>query len=127
WQLALGRADVRRLPEALLEDSPRIREPTGRVDGALVELSPVRRIGEPVAAVRMRDDVVRGVERLAVVLVRDDRHRAVVLVAHDAPGEVLARELAALEVEGVAVAVVRRSAEHGDAAVEIGRASCRER
>src|SRR5947199_6800133 len=67
----------------------------------------------------MRDDVVRGVERLAVVLVRDDRHRAVVLVAHDAPGEVLARELAALEVEGVAVAVVRRSAEDGDAAVVV--------
>jgi hypothetical protein len=40
-----------------------------------------------------------------------------VLVAHHAPGEVLAGELAALEVEGVAVAVVRRAAEHRDAAV----------
>src|SRR5204863_9179864 len=80
---------------------------------------PVRWIREPVAAVRMRNDVVRRVERLAVVLVSDDRHRAVVLVANDAPGEVLARELTALEVEGVAVAVVRRSAEDGDAAVVV--------
>ena len=39
------------------------------------------------------------------------------LVAHDAPRQVLAGELAALEVEGVAVAVVRRRAEDADAAV----------
>src|SRR5262249_34666011 len=116
-KLALERADLRRLAEALLEDPAGIGEPSGRIDGALVELAAVRRIGEPIAAVRMRDDVVRRVEVLAVVLVRDDRHRAVVLVTDDAPGQVLARELAALEVERVAVAVVRRSTEHGDATV----------
>src|SRR5438094_1476587 len=67
----------------------------------------------------MREYDCREVERVAVVLGRDERRRAVVLVANDAPGEVLARELTALEVEGVAVAVVRWSAEHGDAAVVV--------
>src|ERR1700720_148472 len=39
------------------------------------------------------------------------------LVAHHAAGEMLAGELPALEVERIAVAVVRRIAEHADAAV----------
>jgi hypothetical protein len=39
--------------------------------------------------------------------IRDDAHGAVVLVASEASGEVLTGELSALEVKGVAVAVVR--------------------
>jgi hypothetical protein len=65
----------------------------------------------------MWHDVVRRIESLALVRVGDDRDRAIVLVPNDAPGQVLARELAALEVERVAVAVVRRHAEHLHASV----------
>src|SRR5439155_8996281 len=116
-QLALAVADLQPLAQPRLEPARGVAGPTGRIGGALVELAAVRRIGEPVAAVRMRDDVVGRVEPLAVVLVGDERDGPVVLVAHHAPGQVLARELAALEVERVAVAVVRRLAEHGHAAV----------
>ena len=65
----------------------------------------------------MRHHVVGRVEPLAVEHGRDDARRPVELVAHHAPGDVLAGELAALEVERVAVAVVRRRAEHADVAV----------
>src|SRR5439155_1151201 len=99
-------AHLQPLAQPRLEPARGVAGPTGRIGGALVELAAVRRIGEPVAAVRMRDDVVGRVEPLAVVLVGDERDGPVVLVAHHAPGQVLARELAALEVERVAVAVV---------------------
>ena len=65
----------------------------------------------------MRHDVVGRVQPLAVVHVGDQSDRAVVLVAHHASREVLARELAALEIKRVAIAVVRRHAEHTHAAV----------
>jgi len=64
----------------------------------------------------MGDDVVGRVEALAIERVGDHRHRAVVLVAHHTPRQMLARDLAALEVEGVAIAVVRRHAEDADLA-----------
>src|SRR5262245_46139218 len=110
-QLPLGVADLQGLPEARLEPSRRVARSAGSVRCPFVELPAVGRIGEPVAAVRMRHDVVGGVEPLAVVLVRDQRDRSIVLVADHASGQVLARELAALEVESVAVAVVRRAPE----------------
>ena len=65
----------------------------------------------------MDDDVVRRVQPLALKLLGDDGHRAVRLVADDTPAAVLARELAPLVVERVAVAVARRIAEHRHAAV----------
>ena len=65
----------------------------------------------------MRHDVVRRVQALALIVVGDQRDGPVVLVAHHAAGEVLARQLAALKIERVAVAVVRRHAEDRDAAV----------
>ncbi len=65
----------------------------------------------------MRHGVVRRVQPLALELRRDHAHRAVELVAHHAPHQVLAGDLPALEVEGVAVAVVRGGAEHADVAV----------
>src|SRR5437899_3667184 len=116
-QLSLHVSDFRRLAEPGLTLTRPVARPAGRVGRAFVELTPVRRIGEPVAAVGIRDNVVRRVEALAVVRVRDDRHRAVVLVADDAAGQMFARELAALKVERVAVAVVRRAAEDGNASV----------
>ena len=65
----------------------------------------------------MRHDVVGRIEPLARVRVRDQGDRAVVLVAHHTPREMLAGELPALKVERVAVAVVRRHAEHRHAPI----------
>ena len=65
----------------------------------------------------MRHDVVGRVELLAVVVVGDDGCGTVELVTDNAPGEMLATDLPALEVERVAVAVVRGHAEHGHAPV----------
>ena len=65
----------------------------------------------------MRHNIVRRIETLAVELRRNDRHGAVQLVAHDTARDVLAGKLAPLEIERIAVAVVRRCAEDGDAAV----------
>jgi hypothetical protein len=62
----------------------------------------------------MRDDIVRRVERLALIGIGDHRHCTVVLPAHHAAVEVLARQLAALKIEGVAVAVIGRPTEHRD-------------
>ena len=65
----------------------------------------------------MSDDVVGRVESLAVVGVGDHGHRAVELVADDASGEMLAGELPPLEVERIAIAVVRGHAEHAHVTV----------
>src|SRR5437764_2749634 len=47
----------------------------------------------------------------------DDGHRAVELVAHDAATNVFTGKLSALEIERVAVAVVRRHAEYADVTI----------
>ena len=54
---------------------------------------------------------------MPLIGVGDHGRRAVVLVAHHAAREMLAGELPALEIERIAVAVVRGCAEHADAAV----------
>ena len=54
---------------------------------------------------------------LAVVVVGDHRDRAVELVADNSPGEMLAGDLPPLEVERIAVAVVRGRAEHAHVTV----------
>jgi hypothetical protein len=61
----------------------------------------------------MRHDIVWRVERLAVVGIGDDGRRPVMLPADDAAVEMLARNLTALEIECIAVAVVGRPAKHG--------------
>src|SRR6266849_5335943 len=65
----------------------------------------------------MRHDVVWRVERLAVIGIGDDGHRAVMLPAHDAPVEILAGKLPPLEIEGVAIGVVGRPTVWRDPAV----------
>ena len=132
-QLLLRIADPDGLADPVVEPALRVALAAGRIGGAFVELGAVGRVGEPDAAVRMRDRVVGRVEPLAVPGVGEHRDRAVELVADDAPGEVLAGDLPALEVEGVAVAVVRRHAEDGDVAVVLdpaqsaGCSGCRSR
>jgi hypothetical protein len=95
----------------------RITRAALRVDRALIELAAIGRISEPDAAVRMRNDVVGRVEVLAVEVVSNDRDRAVELVTDDSPREMLAADLPALEVERIAVAVVRGHAEHAHVTV----------
>src|SRR6267378_8685623 len=62
----------------------------------------------------MRREVVRRVQTLALIRIGNGGNRSVVLVPHDAARTMLARELAALKIKRVAVAVVRRRAEHRD-------------
>ncbi|MNN11123.1 hypothetical protein D3C81_1240670 [compost metagenome] len=71
-----------------------------------------RRIGEPERAVGLADDVVGGVEALALVAVCKDRDGPVVLGAGDAARQVLAADQPALLVTAVAIAEVGRLAEH---------------
>src|SRR5439155_1223454 len=79
-------------------------------DVEYVQLAAVWRVSKPVASVRMGHDVVGRIEPLAIVRVCQHCHRAVMLIAHEAPGEVLTGELATLEVERIAIAIVRRLA-----------------
>src|SRR6185312_7773040 len=62
----------------------------------------------------VRDDIVWRVEALTLEIVGDDLDRPVMLPTHDAAIEILARKLAALEIERVAVGVVRRPAKRDD-------------
>src|SRR5207249_4984567 len=71
----------------------------------------------PDAAVGMGHHVVRRIEPLAVPRIRDHGDRTVELIANDPAGQVLAGQLAALEVEGVPVAVVRWTAKDADVTV----------
>src|ERR1700730_841113 len=71
----------------------------------------------PDAAVQVRHDVVWRVEGLPLEIISDELQRPVMLPTHDATVEVLAGELATLEIDGIAVSVVRRAAECSDPAI----------
>ena len=71
----------------------------------IVAADAVRRIGEPDRAVGGDDDVVRGVQLLAVVLVGDDRDRAVELGPGDPPAAVFASYQASFSINGIAVGI----------------------
>ena len=116
-QLALIAADLGRLPEPRIDSTGTVRGSASGVHCSLVELCPIRRVGEPVAAIRVGHDIVRRIETFAIELRRDDGHRAIELIAHDAAHQVLARDLPSLKVEGVAVAVVGRLAEDAHMAI----------
>ena len=80
----------------------------------VVVKDPVRRIGEPDRAVGRHDDVIRGVEPLALEAIHDRRPRPVRLVARHAPRAVLAGKDPRVLVERVAVREIR-AVEVGDA------------
>src|SRR5215471_18881679 len=136
WKLVLGDDDVE--PTAWIGAIHRGRQfafPDGKAGGladlrikppcsvartsrdvrlSLVKLAAIGRVGKPDAAIGVRNDVIGRIEALAVEQVGDHRRRAVVLVADDAPRQMLAGNLPALEIEGVAVAVVGRHAKDAD-------------
>ena len=67
----------------------------------------------------MHGEIVRRIQPFALIRIGNHRDGAVVLITHDAARAMLARKLPALEIERVAVAVVRRVAEHGHAPVVV--------
>ena len=77
----------------------------------VIAVDAVGRIGEPDRAVGSDDDVVRAVEALALEALGEDRDRAVVLGAGDAPVAVLARDETAFAVDRVAVRIAGRRPE----------------
>src|SRR5262249_60058768 len=88
-------------------------EPTGGIAGAtrgvrlaFIELTAIGRICEPVATVRMRDDIIRRVQLFAIIGIGEHGDGAVIFVAHHPASEMLAGKLPTLEVERVAIAVV---------------------
>ena len=94
-----------------------VRRTAGLVNLALWLLTAIWWIGEPDAAIRMWNDVIRRIQALPVVRIRDHSHGAVVFPADYAAQQVLARNLTALKIERVAVAVVGRVAVLRDAPV----------
>lgn len=74
-------------------------------------------IGEPDPAVRVHDRIVRRIEWCAVEPVGEHGNGPIMFVADDLPIAVLAGDLVALSVEGVAVTVSGRRAEDAHVAV----------
>src|SRR5262249_35603630 len=103
-----GLADLRIKPPC------RIARTSRDVRLSFVKLAAIGRVGKPDAAIGVRNGVIGRIEALAVEQVGDHRRRAVVLVADHAPRQMLAGNLPALEIEGVAVAVVGRQAKDAD-------------
>src|SRR5271163_3870379 len=67
-------------------------------------------VGEPDAAVRLADDIVRAVDTLAVEAVHQHRDTAVSRDPCDTPVSAFADDQAALEIEGRAVALAGSAA-----------------
>jgi hypothetical protein len=118
-QLASARDEPAGLAEPRVDPARRIARAPRRVGLAFIELAAIGRVGEPDAAVGVRDSIVRRIEALAVEGVGDHRDRAVVLIADDASRQMLAGDLPALEIKSVAVAVVGRGAENADLSVVV--------
>ena len=64
-------------------------------------------IGKPNGTIWVDDDIVRRIERLAIILISDRGNRAGVLVASHSPPRVFAGKLPPFEVERVTVAITR--------------------
>ena len=94
-----------------------IHRPVAFVGMAFGQDCAIKGIGEPDAAIGMGRQIVGRVERLALEIVGQHRHRAIHFPAHHAAEEILAGELAALIIETVAVGVEGRLAESADFAV----------
>src|SRR5205823_14216865 len=72
----------------------------------VVHEAAIARISEPDATVRMHDHVVWGVERFALITVRQHGNTAIILGARHPARAMLARDEAPLPVAGVAVGVI---------------------
>src|SRR5215471_13842660 len=117
WQLALAGHEPGQLSDPRIDLAGSIAGASRAVRFALVKLAAIGRVGEPVTAVRVRDDVVGRVEPLAIVGIGEHGCSAIVLVAYDPAGKMLAGELPALKVERITIAVVGRRPEDADATI----------
>ena len=102
---------------ARVEFPVRIGGTAGIVRPALGQPVAIGRVGEPDRAIRMRHQIVRRIERFAVELIGDHRHRSVMFPAHHAAKVILRGNLPPLQIERVAVGVARRLAKWRDALV----------
>src|SRR5215813_6078831 len=82
----------------------------------VVHEAPIARISEPDATVRMNDHVVWGIERFALITIRQHGDAAIILGASHSARAMLARDEAPLPVAGVAVGVIGRLTEYTDGA-----------
>src|SRR6266446_4750402 len=82
----------------------------------VVHEAPIARISEPDATVGMHDHIVWGIERFALITIRQHGDAAIILGARHPARAMLARDEAPLPVTGVAVGVIGRLAEHTDCA-----------
>src|SRR5262249_23288683 len=82
----------------------------------VVHEAPIARISEPDATVRMNDHVVWGIERFALITIRQHGDAAIILGASHPARAMLARDEAPLPVAGVAVGVIGRLTEYTDCA-----------
>src|SRR5215813_10279390 len=82
----------------------------------VVHEAPIARISEPDATVGMHDHVVWGIERFALITMRQHGDAAVILGTRHLARAMLTRNEAPLPVAGVAVGVIGRLTEHTDRA-----------
>ena len=82
----------------------------------VVHEASIARISEPDATVGMDDHVVWGIERFALITIRQHSNAAIILGARHPARAMLARDEAPLPVTGVAVGVIDRLTEHTDCA-----------
>ena len=85
----------------------------------IIEKDAVRRVGEPDGTIRLHHHVIGRVEALALVTVGHHADRSIEIGARHAAGQMLAGDEAALAVDGVAIGIVRRVAEHRDRAAAV--------
>src|SRR5215471_7683875 len=78
----------------------------------VVHEAPIAWISEPDATVGMDDHIVWGIERFALITIRQHGDAAVILGTSHPARAVLARDEAPLPVAGVAVGVIGRLTEH---------------
>src|SRR5262245_10933184 len=82
----------------------------------VVHEAPIARISEPDATVGMDNHVVWGIERFALITIRQHGDAAVILGTSHSARAMLARDKAPLPVAGVTVGVIGRLTEHTDRA-----------
>src|SRR4029079_16307807 len=88
-----------------------------RLEAFIVSQNPVHGVSKPDRAIWMHHDIVGRIQPLALEFIGDHGYGPAIFVARDAASAMLAGKLAALKIEGVAVAISRGTAEHADAIV----------
>ena len=72
----------------------------------IVTIDPIGRICKPDRAIRVNDNIIRTIEALPFISIRDHGDRTVVLGARDAASTLLTRNESTMAVSGVAICIV---------------------